>query len=213
MASESRAQDNAKPTAKKGEEPRPLLTNRKRGKKRVRWWQKLRRIHEVGEYGGVTPGVVYPYSNFKKWKRPVNKRAQRGRPKLTWVGFQPQKDGSSRVFFQLTRDVTLSQRVEKGVLIVTLEGARFRRRNTLRKLDTRYFDTAIDWVDARRVRARRARKGRSARKSGIEVHIAFKNAADAREGKVSRALMKDKFQYVFLDFGAGTPAAKTSSGS
>lgn len=206
------AQDKGAPKTKPGNTSRPLLTNRKGKNGRVRWWQKLRRIHEAGEYGGVTPGVLYPYSNFKTWKRPFNRHATRGRPRLTWVGFQPKKDGSARVFFQLTRDTPVSQRLEKGVLIVTLEGARFRRRNTRRKLDTRYFDTAIFGIKARRVHARRAHKDRPARKAGIEVRITFKNAADAREGKISRAVLKDKFSYVFLDFGPGTPAAKSSNG-
>ena len=83
-------------------------------------------------------------------------------------------------------------------------------RNTLRKVDMRFFDTSLFEMKATRVRARRARKNRPARKSGIEVRITFKNPSDAAEGKLTRHQLKDKFHYVYLDFGPPTPAAKNT---
>ncbi len=215
VASEAWAQDEdkqAKPDAAKtpkGDESRPMLTNRKRKRKRKRWWHNLRRIHKEGEYGGVTPGVLRPYSEFKEWHRKANRSRKRWGARVTWVGFQPRADRTSRVFLQVTRDVNISQRVEKGVLVVMLEGARLRLRNTRRKVDMRFFDTALFEMKATRVRARRARKDRPARKSGVEIRIAFKNPSDAGEGKVSRHQLKDKFHYIYLDFGPPTPVSKT----
>lgn len=195
----------ARDTATPASRGRPLLTNRKRRpRKQRRWWESLRRIHKEGEYGGVTPGVVKPYSEQRHWHRRTNRAGQRWSPRLTWVGFQPQ-GRSARVFLQTTREVPVTQRVEKGVLIVHLEGARFRLRNTLRKVDMRFFDTALFEMKAKRVYARRAYKGRPARKAGIEVRITFKNPVNAGEGKISRAVLKDKFHYIYLDFG---PPAK-----
>jgi len=203
---------DSKPDAKPDSPPaadnsRPVLTNRKKRRRGKRWWHNLRRIHKEGEYGGVTPGVLQPYSEFTKWTRRTNKTRKRYTPRLTWVGFQQRSDRNARVFLQLTRDVQVSQRVEKGTLVVMLEGARFRLRNTLRKVDMRFFDTALFEMKATRVRARRARKSRPARKSGIEVRITFKNASDAAEGKIGRHQLKDKFHYIYLDFGPPTPVS------
>ena len=149
-------------------------------------------VHPVGAYGGVQPGVKR--AKVYKDRRPVRNRAARKKV-LRWVGFQSKGSGS-RIFVQLTGDVEYSQRVTGPRLIVSLAGARLGGRNARRALDTRFFDTAVSRAVAKRVRR------------AVELHITFKNPADAREASASLEKNDtDGFTYLFLDFGAGTAAA------
>lgn len=163
-----------------------------------------RSVHDKGEYGGVQPGVATPRS--WKGKRPVRNRARR-KNLLTWVGFQPAGDRGSRIFVQLTGELEYSQRVEGDTLVVTLVGARFGGTNARRRLDARFFDTAVRQVTTNRIKRQRRskrRRGRRGRASGgVEVRIAFKNPADAAEGNASMATSKeDGYTYLFLDLAA-----------
>jgi hypothetical protein len=194
-------------SAQKSDKGTVKLSNKKRTTYPLR--------HKEGEYGGVTPGVVYRYrfelekKGSKRVQRRVKRRKNRhpnGRLTISWVGFQPRGGGASRVFFQLNREAQFTQQVEKNVLVVTIEGARYGSRNARRKVVTRYFETAIDRIDTKRVRSRRARKDRPARKGGIAFFIHFKNPADARQASADQKKSdKDGYYYLNLDFGAGTP--------
>src|SRR5262249_23547781 len=73
--------------------------------------------HKEGEYGGVTPGQgsAAPHEG---------KRAKRPPPKdeLTWIGFAARDGGGGELFFQAPSAFTVAQRVEKGDVVLVLEG-------------------------------------------------------------------------------------------
>jgi hypothetical protein len=161
------------------------------------------RRHREGEYGGATPGVVHPYADEEQKKR-FRRPKPRRKNALYWLGFQSQADGSARIFAQLTRDAEYSQRLEGNVLVVHIAGVRHLSRNTIRRIDTRFFASAVQEVKSKRVRRRRARKGKPARKAGIEIYVTFKNPVDAREASASLQKEKDEFYYLYLDFSPAT---------
>ena len=140
-------------------------------------------------YGGVTPGE----STSRKPRRP-------GR--LTWVGFQVKDDGTSTLFVQLTSEVPFTQEVAGGKLVVTLEGARYGNSNVRRRLDTRFFETALQQVTSRPVSKRRARGDQPARPAGVALTISFKNPEDAREARAELRQEEDGYHYLYLRFGA-----------
>ena len=167
--------------------------------------------HREGEYGGATPGVVHPYSDEDQ-KRRFRRPKPRRKNSLYWLGFQAKDDGSARIFAQLTREVEYSQRMEGNVLIVHVAGVRHLSRNTIRRIDTRFFSTAVLEIKTMRVSRRRARKGKPARKAGIEIHVTFKNPADAREATASLKKEKDDFFYLYLDFSPATTLPEEAEG-
>jgi hypothetical protein len=145
---------------------------------------------EAGDgYGGVTPGEGTP----RKPRRPN---------RLTWVGFQIKDDGTSALFVQLTSEVPFTQEVAGGKLVVRLEGARYANRNARRRLDTRFFETALQQVTSRAVSKRRARGDQPVRPAGVELTIAFKNPEDAREARAEVRQEQDGYHYLYLSFGA-----------
>jgi hypothetical protein len=158
--------------------------------------------HREGEYGGVTPG-----QGAKATAAPKGKRARRPPPKdeLTWIGFAAKDGGGGELFFQAPAAFAVAPRIERGEVVVVLEGLRRQVRNTRRPLDTRYFDAPIARVSARPVGAH---GGKGAHKAGIEVRIAFKNAKDAHEPTVRTTTEADGMFYAYLDFGAGGTTAK-----
>lgn len=140
-------------------------------------------------YGGVTPGEGAP----RKPRRPN---------RLTWVGFQIKDDGTSTLFVQLTSEVPFTQEVAGNKLVIRLEGARYANRNARRRLDTRFFETAVQQVTSRAVPKRRARGDQPARPAGVELTISFKNPEDAREARAELRQEQDGYQYLYLSFGA-----------
>jgi hypothetical protein len=118
------------------EESRVVLTN-----------QGKRTVHREGEYGGVQPGVR------GEGTKKCGKRSNR----VSWIGFQEKTAGASRVFVQMCGELPHSQEVVGNKLVVTLEGAKYLTRNARRRLDTRYFDTAIRQVSSKSQARRRAR--------------------------------------------------------
>jgi hypothetical protein len=152
----------------------------------------------VGEYSGVEPEKDAP-------PRP---RPRHGKfPLVTWIGFQPQDGGSSRVFIQLDRDVTHHESVRGDVLVISLDGARYANTNARRPLDTRFFETAVA-----RITTQPARRKKGARGSGVEVAIHFKNAGDARGLEPAKNIGKDGMVYLMFEVGPpGAAPAKASS--
>jgi len=152
-----------------------------------------------GAYGGVEPGQDAPPGH----------RPRRGKfPLVTWVGFQPQDGGSSRVFIQLDRDVQHHQSVKNGALVITLENARYANTNARRFLDTRFFETAVERITTQPIRKRKGSRG-----GGIEIAIRFKNAGDAREIEPAKNIGKDGMVYILLEVGppGATPARSSKS--
>jgi len=138
-----------------------------------------------GEYGGVQPGQKKPEA--KKPKRPVSKGT------LSWIGFET-KNGPE-VFFQSIAPFEVTQRLDKGVLVVSLGGLTKLGHNTWRPIDTRFFETTISRIVARK------------RGKGIEVRIAFKSGKQAAQGTVRTATEADGMYYAYLSFGGGGEAA------
>jgi len=157
--------------------------------------------HEEGDYGGVKPGQA-PSRDGRPVKKP---RAGT----LAWVGFEV-ADGGARIFLQAPTEFGYSQRVEGGTLVVHLDGIKRLARNVRRPLDTRFFDAPVARITVKKVGARRARKGQPARRAGVEVRIAFKKAADAREASARAASEADGWFYLYLDLG-GAGAEPASS--
>ena len=145
-----------------------------------------------GDYGGVQPGEAKKPEPSKKPKKPPPKGT------LSWIGFET-KDGGSQVFFQSVAAFQVSQKVENGSVVVTLSGLSKLGHNTWRPIDTRFFDTPLARVTAKK-------KGKN-----IEVRVAFKNAKDAAQGSVRTATESDGMYYAYLTFAGGSPAAATTT--
>ena len=141
-----------------------------------------------GDYGGVQPG---------EGKKPdTSKKPKKAPPKgtLSWIGFET-KGGGSDVFFQSVAAFSVNQRVDGGALVVTLSGLTKLGHNTWRPIDTRFFDTPIARITAKK-------KGK-----GIEVRVAFKNAKDATQGSVKTATEADGMYYAYLSFAGGSSSS------
>lgn len=165
--------------------------------------------HREGDYGGVTPGEPRrpdPSARPARSKRPPPKGT------LSWIGFEA-KDGAAQVFLQASAPFDVHQRLEGSTLVVHLSLTRLGT-NTWRHVDTRFFENPLATIVARTVRRSRGSKSRAAQSKGIEVRIAFKNPADAREATVRAANEADGMSYVYLTFPPGTaasPGAGTTS--
>ena len=134
--------------------------------------------HQEGEYGGVEPG-----------RKPEKPRKRPAKGTLSWIGFEP-KNGGSEIFFQSVAPFEVSQRVDNGTLVVALSLSRLGQ-NTWRPIDTRYFDTSLARVTAKK-------KGK-----GIEVRIAFKDPKSATQGSLRTATEADGMYYAYLSFAGG----------
>lgn len=151
--------------------------------------------HE-GDYGGVKPGVAAASDTARRAKAAPRKGA------LSWIGFEP-KGGGADVFLQSVSSFEATQHVEGGVLVVNLNGVSQLGQNTWRPVDTRFFDTPISRIVAKRVGAARASKSSPGHGAGVEVRITFKRAADAREAAIHSATEADGMYYVYLAFPGG----------
>jgi hypothetical protein len=152
---------------------------------------------KVGEYSGVEPGQ----------NAPAGHRPRRGKyPQVTWIGFQPQEGGTSRVFIQLDRDVQHHESIKNGALVIMLDNARYANTNARRFLDTRFFESAVERITTQPIRNKK--KGRGA---GIEVAIHFKNAGDAHEVEPAKNIGKDGMVYLMVDIGPGGAAPTKAS--
>jgi hypothetical protein len=141
-----------------------------------------------GEYGGVQPGEGKKPDAPKKAKKPPPKGT------LSWIGFET-KNGGSEVFFQSIAPFEVNQRIDKGAVVVTLSGLSKLGHNTWRPIDTRFFDTPLSRITAKK-------KGK-----GVEVRIAFKSGKSASQGSVRTATEADGMYYAYLSFAGGSPAA------
>ena len=142
---------------------------------------------QEGDYGGVVPGEKKAEAT-KKPKKPPPKGT------LSWIGFEV-KEGGSEVFLQSVAPFEVSQKVDKGALVVTLSGLTRLGHNIWRPIDTRFFETPLARIVARK-------KGK-----GVEVRIAFKNGKEAAQASVHTGNEPDGLYYAHLTFGGGGGSA------
>lgn len=142
--------------------------------------------HPEGEYGGVVPGQSP--KDAGKPKHPPPKGT------LSWIGFEA-KDGGAQIFLQSIAPFEITQHVEGATLVIELAGIDRLGQNTWRPIDTRFFDTPVAQIVAKRARGRR----------GYEVAITFKSAKDAREASVRTATEADGYYYTYLTVGGSAP--------
>lgn len=152
--------------------------------------------HGEGEYGGVKPGVLPRADNGRKPKRLPAKGT------LAWVGFEA-KSGGAEVFLQSVAPFEVNQHVEGSTLVVDLGGLDKLGQNTWRDVDTRFFETPLARITAKRVGAAR---GKNPHPAEVEVRITFKNPKAAQQGQLRAATEADGMYYQYLSF-AGTSTA------
>ncbi|QQR89233.1 MAG: hypothetical protein IPJ88_13605 [Myxococcales bacterium] len=129
-----------------------------------------------GQYKGVVPGVSEVPAHVAKPGRPV---------KATWPGFQMRKDGSSRLFLQLTGPTDTNLLQTNAGFDVHIKSAKIQGKNTRRKLDTRFFDTPM--VEARLVK----------KKNDLYLKVIEREKVMP---KLSTELNKEGYYYLYLDF-------------
>jgi hypothetical protein len=149
-------------------------------------------VHHEGDYGGVSPDHPANTADGKSTHKAKARRAGRG-VLVTWVGFQVRDGGGARVFVQLDTETAYEQRVVEDTLVVFLAGARLGKRNNGRFIDTSFFDTSVQRVEARSLRARRGQK------AGVELTVHFKKGA-AKNAEARAETSTDGHRYLFLDF-------------
>lgn len=77
-----------------------------------------------------------PAKLAKKEKKPDG-------PVASLLGFEAIQDGGSRIYVELTGNVTVTQHESKGQLVFVLEGAQIRTGNTQNSLELYYHDTPV----------------------------------------------------------------------
>ncbi len=160
---------------------------------------------EVGDYDGVQSGssrITPPGAKGKS--------KGKNRPVAYWVGFVPRDGGDARVFVQLGTNVDAQQWVAGNSLVVHLPKIRIGNRTVSRFLDTRFFDTAVKQVRVKNTGSRKAKNGKPGHGSGLQLHIDFKNPADVGQASLSVQTEADGYNYLYLDFGAGTELPEPS---
>lgn len=140
----------------------------------------------VGEYAGVQGGSATP---------PPRARAL-GRARstlITWPGFEPRQDGSSRFFLQLSAPVATETSSSEGRFEVLVRGASTHVRNTRRWLRTQHFNTPV-------TKARVERRGR--RDLAFVFHLRA-NVTPSVTSQSASGEAGQSFHYVYVDFPAG----------
>jgi hypothetical protein len=156
---------------------------------------------QPGAYGGVVPGQPRTDDAGKHHKHPPHKGT------LSWVGFQA-KDGGADVFLQSIAPFETTQHLDHGALIVDLAGLTRLGQNTWRPIDTRFFDSPLARIVARKIGRTH---GKHAHPAGIEVRITFKDPKQATQAALRSATEADGYYYAYLTF-AGTSSAADAAG-
>jgi hypothetical protein len=146
-------------------------------------------VNPVGEYSGVDG----PESGARV---AVGKPGKQ--PRLFWIGFQAREGGGARLFIQLDREVAASQTIEGGKLYISLGQVRPVARNSLRWLDTRFFDSSVARIDPGA-----GKRGKKKRGGGLTIAVSFKDGSAPVEGTMSSSQGKDGLTYLSFDFPAG----------
>jgi hypothetical protein len=154
----------------------------------------LRRAEAQPEsYEGVVPGSGHPPPRAAAVQR---RERSDGAAILSWLGFQPLAGGRSRFFLQLSRDAPYQGRSSPGRYELLLRNTRAHLRNTLRPLETRFFDTPV-------VRADAARRGR-------DMVVVFELRADVAPS-LSVGEGQNGYRFVYVDWPAGDYAPPPSA--
>ncbi|MBX3271888.1 MAG: hypothetical protein KF729_16590 [Sandaracinaceae bacterium] len=141
----------------------------------------------LGVYGGVEPGEAQPPPAFGRVVR--RERARRPSRILTWPGFAPLGDGSSRFFIQTTEPQAPEVLVEDGRVVVLFRNTTIHLRNSGRWLETRFFNTPV-------VRARLERRRR-------DMAFVMILRASAVPRIAAEAAPGGNFHYTYIDFAPG----------
>jgi len=107
---------------------------------------------------------------------------------VRWIGFEP-KEGSSRLFVQLTSVVEPEMSRSGEVVTVRLPGLRLATRNMRRPIIPRFFATPVRWVRAKRS------------SGGVVVQVRLKGPAEAKLTTRDQGA----YRYVILEFPPGQP--------
>ena len=143
----------------------------------------------VGVYAGVEPGEAVPPPAYRR----VVRRQQRRRAQiLTWPGFSPLGDGSSRFFVQTTEPVTAEIRLEAGRVVVLFPRTSIHLTNSRRWLETRYFNTPV-------VRARLERR----RGGAMALVMVLRAGLSVTPRVTSEVAPGGTFHYTYIDFQPG----------
>jgi hypothetical protein len=143
--------------------------------------------HPLGVYAGVEPGEAVAPPALRRLAR----LQQRGATIVTWPGFQPLGDGSTRFFVQTTAAVAPELRLERGRVVILFRNTTIHVRNSGRWLETRFFNTPV-------ARARLERRRRD-----MALVLYMRAAATPRVSTAANG----PFHYTYVDFDAGVYAA------
>jgi len=145
--------------------------------------------HPLGVYNGVEPGEAQPPPGFGR----VVRREQRRRRALilTWPGFAPLGDGSSRFFIQTTRPMSPQVTVENNRVVVLFSNTTIHLRNSRRWLETRFFNTPV-------LRARLERRRRD-----MALVLVLREGVRVTPRVATEAAPGGNFHYTYVDFPPG----------
>lgn len=147
--------------------------------------------HPRGTYTGVLPGGDQPPA--------IPIKPGEGKCAITWPGFQMRPDGSSRVFIQSTRPLTVTSEVKGNRIVVDLAKADIVGDNTRLPLETRFFNTPVT----------RATILRTAKLTQLVLDM----RANVQP-KISSERASSGFHFLYLDFPPGDylqPAPEASA--
>jgi hypothetical protein len=146
----------------------------------------------LGEYGGVNPDAESaPPATIKPSKH----------PRVYWIGYRANESGGGRLFVQADRDLTVSQAVDDGKLRIHLGDVKVANRNTMRRLETRFFDGHVTVIEPQ-MGGKRGKKHKAPR--GLSLVVSFDKVENLKEGAFTQNKGKDGLSYLYFDF----PSAK-----
>ncbi|MEZ4335934.1 MAG: hypothetical protein R3B82_04840 [Sandaracinaceae bacterium] len=143
----------------------------------------------LGVYDGVEPGEAQPPPAYRRVVR--RERGRRPSRILTWPGFAPLGDGSSRFFIQTTQPMQPELLVEDGRVVVLFRNTTIHVRNSGRWLETRFFNTPV-------MRARLERRRRD-----MALVLVMRANAAVTPRIASEAAPGGNFHYTYIDFPPG----------
>ena len=152
--------------------------------------QRVVQPHPLGVYNGVEPGEAQPPPAFRRVVRRQQRRRRRALI-LTWPGFAPLGDGSSRFFIQTTEPMSPQVTVEDNRVVVLFTNTAIHLTNSRRWLETRFFNTPV-------LRARLERRRRD-----MALVLVLRQGVRVTPRVASEAAPGGNFHYTYVDFPPG----------